>query len=154
LNAVNNLNMPKSNDQRTLDDVLQDIAHVLFPGDDSPRRIALTTTDNDGDTPLHVYLWRNDPHAVRVLLAHGASINAIGDMGETPLHVAVRKASPSTLAAILAAGAREDIVSEFEQTPLQLAQEIGREPEYREAKRIVRDLMPSAKTIVRPKRHG
>lgn len=132
--------MAKTKDKRTLDDILQGIAEVLFPADEPPPRISLTSADCCGDTPLHVYLWRKDPHAVRVLIANGSNVNAIGDMGETPLHVAVRDASPDTIAAILAAGAREDVVSEFGQTPLQLAQLLNRDPVYREAKHIARDL--------------
>lgn len=132
--------MSKTKDQRTLDDILQDVADVLYPAEEVPPRVTLASADCDGDTPLHVYLWRKDPHAVQALIAHGANVNAIGDMGETPLHVAVRDASSETLAALLAAGAREDIVSEFGQTPLQLARLNQRESVYREAKSIARDL--------------
>lgn len=129
--------MPK--DQRTLDQILQATADVLFPGESAPPRIALNTADVEGDTPLHVYLWRNDAWAARVLLEHGADPNAVGDMGETPLHVAVREASVETIAALLKAGAREDTVSEFGQTPAQLAKERGRASLYREAQWLARD---------------
>ncbi|HEY5993307.1 MAG TPA: ankyrin repeat domain-containing protein [Gallionellaceae bacterium] len=132
--------MSKTKDQRTLEDILQGIAEILFPAEEVPPRVTLTSADCNGDTPLHVFLWRKDPYAARVLIAHGANVNAIGDMGETPLHVAVRDASADTIAALLAAGAREDIVSEFDQTPLQLAQLMGRKSVYREAKSIARDL--------------
>ncbi|HYW32467.1 MAG TPA: ankyrin repeat domain-containing protein [Gemmatimonas sp.] len=132
--------MSKTKDERTLDGILQDIARILFPADEPSPRVTLTSTDCDGDTPLHVYLRRRDPHAVRVLLAHGATVNAVGDMGETPLHVAMRDAPSEIIAAILAAGAREDIVSEFGQTPLQLAQMLQRESVYKEAKNLARNL--------------
>ncbi|MDH5669599.1 MAG: ankyrin repeat domain-containing protein [Nitrospira sp.] len=127
-------------DQRTLDDLLQGIADVLFPAEETPPCVALDSAGYDGDSPLHVYLWRKDPYAVKTLIQHGANVNAIGDMGETPLHVAVREASADILASLLAAGAREDIVSEFGQTPLQLAQLKERGAVYREAKAIARDL--------------
>lgn len=129
-----------SKDQRTLDQLLRDIADVLFPAEEVPPRVTLGSAGYDGDSPLHVYLWRNDPYAVKTLVEHGANVNAIGEMGETPLHVAAREASADTLALLLTAGAREDIVSEFGETPLQIAQLQDREAAYREAKAIAGDL--------------
>ena len=126
-------------DNRSIDDLLGALADTLFPGDDEPRRITLESTDCNGDTPLHVYLWRSDDWAARLLTELGANVNAIGDMGETPLHVAVRSAEARTLAALLTAGARTDVVSEFGQTPLQLAETLGREAILREALSLARD---------------
>ena len=101
--------------------VLASIAHIMFPGDDAPREIGLDTRSSDGDTPLHVFAWRKDLAAARLLIAAGADPNAIGDMGETPLHVAVRQDMPELAEALLAAGASPDIVSEFEETPRVMA---------------------------------
>lgn len=131
----------KSVDPRTLQQVLDDVATVLFPADHPPPSVSLDSVDCDGDTPLHVYLWRDDPWAVCLLLRHGANPNAIGDMGETPLHVAVRRASAETIARLLAAGARDDIVSEFGQTAEELARDVGRASAYKEARLIARDLV-------------
>jgi uncharacterized protein len=129
-----------ANERSQLDELLQTIADVLFPADDEPRHITLESAGLDGDTPLHVFLWRRDDSSARLLVAHGANVNAIGDMGETPLHVAMRHAAPETIAALLAAGAKADIVSEFGQTPLQVAELHGRLRVFNEAKRQARDL--------------
>jgi ankyrin repeat protein len=124
-------------DPRTVDALLRDIADVMFPGEDPPPPITPTTTSPEGDTPLHVYLWRNDEAAVETLLANGGDANAVGDMGETPLHVAVRQGSARIVALLLAAGADERVVSEFGQTPLALAQSLEREAIYRDAQALV-----------------
>lgn len=130
--------MAREADSRSLEDLLQVAASVLFPAGNAPAEYSVHMTGSDGDTALHVYLWRNDPWAVRHLLAQGANPNAVGDMGETALHVAARSASAETMAVLLAAGAKETVVSEFAQTPLQLAESKGRLAVYREAQRIAK----------------
>ena len=133
--------MGKIKDQRTLEQILRDAAEVLFPAEEEPPVITVTSTDCMGDTPLHLYFWRGDDYAARLLISIGANVNAVGEMGETPLHVAVRNASSDTIALLLAAGASEAVVSEFGQTPQQLAQLQGREDIYRHAKLIARALI-------------
>jgi ankyrin repeat protein len=110
----------KSEDDE-LDDLLQSIDFILFPADEVPRKITIECSDCDGDTPLHVFLWRGDDASAVRLVKAGANVNAIGDMGETPFHVAIRKAQIGTLALMLKAGAKLDIVSQFGQTPVELA---------------------------------
>ncbi len=110
-----------------LEEALASIAHVMFPGDDVPREIRLDTRASDGDTPLHVFAWRKDLQAARLLIAAGADTNAIGDMGETPLHVSVRQDLPELAKALLAAGASPDIVSEFEESARNMALRKGGE---------------------------
>lgn len=130
--------MAHEKDSRSLDELLQVASGILYPAGNAPAELSVHMSGSDGDTALHVYLWRNDPWAVRQLLQHGANPNAVGDMGETPLHVAVRSASAETIALLLEAGAREMVTSEFAQTPAQLAESKGRLPVYREAQRMVK----------------
>lgn len=75
----------------------------------------------DGETPLHVMLWRQNTSGALMLIAAGADVNAVGDMSETPLHVAVRKGNLTVVEALLTAGAKTSAVSEFDQTPRSLA---------------------------------
>ena len=64
---------------------------VLFPEDLGERLVTIHSRASDGDSPLHVMVWRRDTAGAEVLVAAGADINAVGDMGETPLHVAVSR---------------------------------------------------------------
>jgi uncharacterized protein len=105
----------------SLQEALASIANIMFPEDDIPREIFLSTRAADGDSPLHVFAWRKDIHAARLALVAGADPNAVGDMGETALHVAVRKDLPGLVRALLEAGASPDTVSEFGESPRQMA---------------------------------
>jgi ankyrin repeat protein len=88
-------------------------------------RVSVDSTDSEGDTPLHVMVWRKDRYAVRLLIEAGANVNAIGDMGETPLHIAVAREEPEIVELLLKAGANIHIRSEFNITPLGSAAEKG-----------------------------
>jgi len=79
----------------------------------------------DGDTPLHVMLWRGNTYAVLRLIEAGADVNAVGDMSETPLHIAVKMQSIAAVKAMLGAGADMSLMSEFGQSPRSVADELG-----------------------------
>jgi uncharacterized protein len=114
--------------RRSLDEILASASDVLFPAELGDAIVTIDSVDCDGDTPLHVMVWRNDVHAVRTLLEAGASANAIGDMGETPLHVAISQGNTAVIEALLRFGARTDIRSEFGETALETAIRLGGEP--------------------------
>ncbi len=102
--------------KRTLADVLAETSDTLFPDQLGNAPVRIDSHCVDGDTALHVMVWRNDRAAVRLLIEAGADVNAMGDMGETPLHVAVRKGDREIVQALLAAGADAAVVSEFGHT--------------------------------------
>jgi ankyrin repeat protein len=106
---------------RTLAEILQSTSDVLFPQDLGNRAVSIDSCASDGDTPLHVMVWRSDVEGVEILLAAGANANAIGDMSETPLHVACRQHNAAIARLLLAAGARDDIRGEFGSTPREMA---------------------------------
>ena len=112
---------------RALEDILQSTSETLFPADLGERRVSLNSRDCDGDTPLHVMLWRRDYEAVLALIAAGAPVNAVGDMGETPLHVAITKRNTHVISALLAAGSDPRIRCEFGDTAQERAMAIGGE---------------------------
>ena len=114
--------MSKATD-RTLEDVLQSTSDCLYPAEMGKRAVNIASTDCDGDTALHVLIWRSDTSGAILLIKSGANVNAIGDMGETPLHVAIRKDNRAVVRALIAAGAETDIVSEFGATARALAAE-------------------------------
>jgi hypothetical protein len=111
----------------SLHELLQSTSDSLFPAELGDREVALDSHDCVGDTPLHVLLWRRDVRGVRMLVAAGADVNAIGDMSETPLHIAVRGGLVEAVATLLAAGADPDIRSEFGETPRECAYKSGDE---------------------------
>ena len=106
---------------RTVDEILQSTSDSLFPAELGGRRVTLESRDSDGDTPLHVLLWRKDFGGAKDLIEAGANPNAVGDMGETPLHLAIRQEVLDIIDSLLAAGANPDIVSEFGESPRTMA---------------------------------
>jgi ankyrin repeat protein len=108
-----------------LEEVLQSTSDCLYPAEMGKRTVNLASTDCDGDTALHVLIWRSDTSGALLLIESGANVNAVGDMGETPLHVAIRKENQALVRALIAAGAETDIVSEFGSTARALAAEKG-----------------------------
>ncbi len=89
--------------------------------------VEVNSKDVEGDTPLHVMLWRDDNYGAKCLIEAGAEIDAVGDMSETPLHIAVRKNNIEVAELLLSKGADPDIVSEFGMTPRAAAADQSRE---------------------------
>jgi ankyrin repeat protein len=107
--------------------VLQSVSDVLFPAEIGEAKVEINSRDSEGDTPLHVMMWRRDHYGSELLIKAGADINAIGDMGQTPLHVAVSQADPFLIELLLRYGARDDIKSEFGETAREAAMKKGKE---------------------------
>lgn len=114
---------------RTLEEILAACSDTLFPAELGQAEVQLHSADCEGDTPLHVMLWRNDAEAALVPLKAGAKVNARGDMSETPLHIAVRQQNRIVTEALLRAGADPDLRSEFGETPRTMATKLA--PELR-----------------------
>lgn len=110
---------------RTLEQVLQSTSDVLFPEALGRAPVTIGSTDCDGDTPLHVLLWRGDTEGALLLIRHGADVNAVGDMGEAPLHVAIATGNRAVITALLGAGASTEIGSEFGESAADKARASG-----------------------------
>ena len=110
---------------QNLEEVLQTASEHLYPDKLGEAKVSINSTDCDGDTPLHVFIWGGETEKSLLLIDNGADINAVGDMGETPLHAALRKKYMRVVKALLKAGAQTNIVSEFRQSAIDLAQESG-----------------------------
>lgn len=113
--------------RRSLDEILAATSDVLFPAELGERVVELNSRDSEGDTPLHVLVWRKDNHSAERLIDAGADVNAVGDMGETPLHIAIRHENVRLARYLSAAGAKKDIRSEFGQTADDLLEDASRE---------------------------
>jgi uncharacterized protein len=118
-------NAMKPENSRSLDEVLASCSDVFFPAGIGDVAVELNSVGVDGDTPLHVMLWREDTEAALLLIEGGANVNAVGDMSETPLHVAVTQENLDAVKALLKAGADPEAVSEFGDTPRTRALGLG-----------------------------
>ncbi|QTD46455.1 ankyrin repeat domain-containing protein [Ottowia testudinis] len=96
-----------------IDKLLQSISEVMFPDGMGNQPISLESHGYDGDTPLHVFAWRNDVAAAKLLLGAGADPNARGEMDDTPLHVAITQNNVDLVILLLGYGANPDLRSEF-----------------------------------------
>ena len=65
------------------------------------------------------------PDVIRVLVKHGAQINAIGNDRETPLHTAVSCGSPLAIRVLLELGADTEIIDSSGRSPAYLAAHLG-----------------------------
>jgi ankyrin repeat protein len=84
-----------------LEEILQSTSDVLFPVELGKHPVTIDSTDCEGNTPLHVMVWRKDCNAINLLIEAGANVDAVGDMGETPLHVAVGEENLPIIEALL-----------------------------------------------------
>lgn len=92
----------------------------------SPEFIFVDLTDPNqkgmtGDTLLHAAVVRGSLEDIEILVAAGASANAVGDLGNTPLHHAASRGNAEIVRRLLQYGANANIKNEFGQTPLDLA---------------------------------
>ncbi len=65
-----------------------------------------------GNTDLHLAAIRGFADLVRVLVRHGADVNAVNDHGHTPLYYAARHGHRKAAEALLAAGADKSAITE------------------------------------------
>lgn len=111
--------------RQSLQEILQSTSDALFPDKLGEAIVTIESRDCDGDSPLHVLIWRGDNYGAKTLIQAGADVNAVGDMGETPLHVALRQDNLEIVELLVEFGASADIVSEFGRCARDLAAEKG-----------------------------
>lgn len=89
--------------------------------EDSDLSNAVDVTDNAGWTPLHEACNRGHSQAVRVLIQHGANVNASAECGTTPLIDAARNGHLSIVRVLLRHGAIPTIADRRGQTAFDVA---------------------------------
>jgi ankyrin repeat protein len=117
----------KFKSRETLDQLLSSCSDTLFPAEMGEVHVSIDSKDCDGDTPLHVMLWRKNTYGALLLIEAGADLNAVGDMSETPLHVAVSRGNITVVEALLKSGANPAAKSEFGKSAKEMAVELGGE---------------------------
>lgn len=117
----------KLKSRETLDQLLLSCSEILFPAEMGEAPVQIDSRASDGDTPLHVMLWRENTYGALLLIEAGADLNAVGDMSETPLHVAVSRGNTVVVEALLKSGANPAAKSEFGKSPKEMAFELGGE---------------------------
>jgi len=85
------------------------------------------TRDKNGNTPLHLAAEHGFLDVARLLLEHGADVNAIGKSGWTPLHVAAVNGRMAIVRLLLEHGADVDVIDNYDQTPSDRARQVGYE---------------------------
>jgi len=84
-------------------------------------RSLVNIADNDGGTPLHAAVYREDKAMTELLLSQGANVNAKKNDGWTALHFAAWKGRPEIAQLLLAKGAAVDAKKNDGGTPLHAA---------------------------------
>ncbi|XP_065081217.1 ankyrin repeat domain-containing protein 49 [Ochlerotatus camptorhynchus] len=76
--------------------------------------------DSDGYTPLHKACYNNNVEMAKLLLRHGANLEARTELGWTPLHSACKWNNAECVALLLQHGADINAHSQGDQTPLHI----------------------------------
>jgi ankyrin repeat protein len=126
------LQIPENPDDRlkqarkaVFDDRVADLQQLLDAGVD------VNALDAQGETMLMNAAYRRSVNSVKLLLAHGAEVNAAtpvdkdGIGGSTPLHIAVRQDAVDVVDALLSAGANTDAAANQIWTPTHYAASVG-----------------------------
>lgn len=82
-------------------------------------------SDSDGKTALHLAAEFDYPDIIRILVKHGAQIDARERDRQTPLHTAVSCRSPLAIRVLLELGADTEIIDRRGRSPARLAARLG-----------------------------
>ena len=91
------------------------------------KDVEINHRDECGQTALHRAScnYRELPEIVKLLISHGADINALDKELCTPLHLAIKANKFVITNLLLDAGAAVDIMNEKGETPLSMAKKCG-----------------------------
>ena len=83
----------------------------------------LNSTNNDGNTPLHLAILADNSKLFNLLLTHKASTTTKNNVNDTPLHLAVRQNNCTVVETLCQYGARDNLYTpnNAQQTPFFIA---------------------------------
>ena len=93
----------------------------------------------EGQTPLHMAVIRNDVQSVKTLILHGANVNARNDFNETPLYHAASNLNIETARILLENGADVNAKGYGSDTPLDVVFMLHHTDESKEMVALLRD---------------
>ncbi len=89
------------------------------------EHVDVNVASQDGTTPLHWSVERDQPEVVTLLIEAGAKVNVINDFGMTPLALACRNGDVAIVDALLKAGADPNVALRTGETPIMTAAHAG-----------------------------
>ena len=107
----------------TLAEILNQCARTGAWG--GTKIVSLDQRNDLGDTPLHTVCSWGDVDAVKVLVAAGADVNAVGDGGATPLVNAIIGGNPNVVEFLLSQGADRRVKVFGTTTLVEYAKNVG-----------------------------
>jgi ankyrin repeat protein len=90
-----------------------------------PRGLYIIERDASGWMPIHYAAWHGRERIVKLLLDHGAAIDALNIFRDTPLFIAIRRGHEAVVRILLENGASTKIYKEVGITPLYSAIQRG-----------------------------
>lgn len=126
--------VPSACAARTADDATA--LHIVVAHNPQPHAAAAVLIENGADvnsrgygnqnkTVLHEAAWRGCPKTVRLLVHHGARVNAIKSGDWSALMIACARGNTDVVQELLLAGARVDLVNRNGETALHLCARAG-----------------------------
>ncbi len=105
--------------ENALETLLKSIGEL--PAFEAVKPLTVTSRNSLKETPLHVAAIWGDVEGIRLLVAAGADINAIGEFGHTPLQEAVGQLKIEAVKALLELGADPSIKNDMGETAEEIA---------------------------------
>lgn len=130
----------RSGDDETVAAILKQLS--TQPNDNAIRNVLSTSDEGSGNTALHFCSANGHLQLVKILLDHGAPINAANLAGSTPLHYAALTGERDVVQTLLTRGAAPVVENSFSKTALD---EALRAPHREVADLLIRHVENKAK---------
>ncbi|MBK9584408.1 MAG: ankyrin repeat domain-containing protein [Alphaproteobacteria bacterium] len=124
--------------KRTITDILSD--YQTLPEYLDRELVDVNQVSLFGDYPLHVAAVRGSVEDIKILVDHGANINAKGEYDYTALHHAAEQGHADAVKALMEKGADPNLTDVNGCTPLEIALLLDKNDQTGEYKKIIEEL--------------